>query len=234
MLWRIYRVPSRIVPMKQGQNPILWSFRRCPYAMRARLAIEASQCQVFLREILLRQKPVEFLALSPKATVPVLQLPTGEVIDESRDIMIWSLYRSDPQNWLTIWHRDKESCRSFLDDLDGGFKNHLDHYKYASRYDPGVGDAHRNEASLFLTEINQRLIKHNGFLSGAHFGLLDAATLPFIRQFRGVDIDWFDRQDWPHLHGWLDNFLQSAAFETVMQKYQPWQTGDAEIIFPSA
>ena len=109
--------------------PVLWSFRRCPYAMRARLAIAASGQQVLLREILLRDKPAAFVAASPKATVPVLQLADGTVIDESRDIMMWALNQSDPDAWLAVWHRDQDAALRFLDQLDGPFKAHLDRYK---------------------------------------------------------------------------------------------------------
>ncbi|NDA18305.1 MAG: glutathione S-transferase, partial [Alphaproteobacteria bacterium] len=117
-----------------GQPPIFWSFRRCPYAMRARLAIAASGQVVQLREILLRDKPDAFLLASPKGTVPVLVLEDGTVIDESRDVMFWALGRNDPDDWLAIWRQDPQRVTAFLDRLDGPFKHDLDRYKYASRY----------------------------------------------------------------------------------------------------
>jgi len=218
---------------KQQQSyPVLWSFRRCPYAMRARLAINASQCRVYLREIRLRDKPAEFVAASPKATVPVLVLPDGHVIDESRDIMIWALQQSDPQGWLRVRQADPAFCHAFLDRLDGPFKQQLDRYKYAIRFEPGVGQQSRQDACLFLAEIDQHLETGTGYLSGVDFGVLDAATLPFVRQFRGVDESWFDSQPWPHLHHWLGMFLTSASFTAVMQKYQPWEPDDSVILFP--
>ena len=213
--------------------PVLWSFRRCPYAMRARLAINASQSRVHLREIRLRDKPKEFVSASPKATVPVLVLPDGHVIDESRDIMIWALQQSDPRGWLSLWHADPAFCNAFLDRLDGPFKQQLDRYKYASRFEPAIGQQSRQDACVFLAEINQFLESKASYLSGADFGVLDAATLPFVRQFRGVDEIWFDSQPWPHLHRWLGMFLNSADFGAVMQKYQPWQAGDRVILFPA-
>ena len=121
----------------------------------------------------------------------------------------------------------------FFDQLDGTFKQNLDQYKYASRFEPGVGEQSRQLGSKFLTEIDRKLTLHSGALYGENFGLLDAATLPFVRQFRGVDACWFDNQDWPALHVWLDNFLKSKNFEAVMQKYSPWTTGDIELLFPA-
>ena len=217
---------------QQKSYPVLWSFRRCPYAIRARLAINASQCQVHLREIRLRDKPTEFIFASPKSTVPVLVLPHGHVIDESRDIMIWALQQSDPRGWLRPWQADREFCDTFLDRLDGPFKQQLDRYKYASRFEPSIGQQSRHDACVFLAEINQFLESRAGYLSGADFGVLDAATLPFVRQFRGVDEIWFDLQPWPNLHRWLGMFFNSADFGAVMQKHQPWQPADKAILFP--
>ena len=218
---------------QQQSYPVLWSFRRCPYAMRARLAINASQCRVHLREIRLRDKPREFVSASPKATVPVLVLTDGNVIDESRDIMIWALQQSDPQGWLCRWQADPAFCNTFLDRLDGSFKPQLDRYKYASRFEPAIGQQSRQDACVFLIEIDQFLETKAGYLSGKNFGVLDAATLPFVRQFRGVNEIWFDSQPWPHLHRWLGMFLNSADFGVVMQKHQPWQAGDCAILFPA-
>jgi len=223
-------------PAMTGQQqiyPVLWSFRRCPYAMRARLAIAAGRSRVWLREILLRDKPDAFIAASPKATVPVLVLPDGAVIEESRDIMIWALQNSDPQGWLSVWQNDQPFCTRFLDHLDGPFKQHLDHYKYASRFAAEVGEESRRMGAEFLAEIDQKLAAGSGFLSGPSFGLLDAATLPFVRQFRGVDANWFDHRDWPALHHWLGMFLASEHFAAVMHKYPPWHVGDSALLFPA-
>ena len=218
---------------QQQSFPVLWSFRRCPYAMRARLAINASQCQVHLREIRLSNKPTEFVSVSPKSTVPVLVLPDGYVIDESRDIMIWALQQSDPRGWLRLWQDDQAFCDAFLDRLDGPFKQQLDHYKYASRFEPAIGQQSRQDARVFLAEIDKSLASKAGFLSGVDFGVLDAAALPFVRQFRGVDEVWFDLQPWPNLHRWLGMFLNSADFGAVMHKHQPWQPADKAILFPA-
>jgi glutathione S-transferase len=211
--------------------PVLWSFRRCPYAMRARLAIAASGQRVVLREILLRDKPAAFVDASPKATVPVLQLADGTVIDESRDIMIWALTHADPDGWLAVWQRDRDAALLFLEHLDGPFKAHLDRYKYASRYDRSAAVMHRDSGAVFLVDLD-RTLSGQAALSGAAAGLLDFASLPFVRQFRIADPLWFDMQPWPHLHRWLSAFLTSARFAMVMHKYAPWDAAASPILFP--
>ena len=211
--------------------PVLWSFRRCPYAMRARLAIAASGQQVLLREILLRDKPAAFVAASPKATVPVLQLADGTVIDESRDIMMWALTQSDPDGWLAVWQRDKDAALRFLDQLDGPFKAHLDRYKYASRYDKSAAVMHRDSGAAFLGDLD-RSLSRQAALSGAAMGVLDFASLPFVRQFRIADPQWFDAQPWPHLHRWLAAFLTSPRFARIMHKYAPWDSAASPVLFP--
>ena len=216
--------------MTNSNEPILWSFRRCPYAMRARLALKASGIAVNLREILLRDKPEPFLAASAKGTVPVLVLPDGQVIDESLDVMFWALTRSDPHGWLAVYERDRQGTMAHLTELDDVFKHHLDRYKYATRYDDVDESHHRREGALFLSQWNAILAEQPA-LSGDGLGLLDFATLPFVRQFRIADSRWFDAQDWPHLHDWLQAFLQSALFTSVMQKYKPWNETGEEITF---
>lgn len=211
--------------------PILWSFRRCPYAMRARLAIASSGQKVQLREILLCDKPADFLATSPKGTVPVLKLENGQVIDESRDIMFWALGQNDPEKWLAVWRLNPALARVFLDQLDGAFKHDLDRYKYANRYDCGAGSTHRDCGGAFLAKLDQDL-KQTGALSGPQLGLLDFASLPFVRQFRIADTDWFDNQPWPHLHAWLGGFVNSASFRLVMQKYPQWSRDGQSVAFP--
>lgn len=219
------------------ERPILWSFRRCPYAMRARLAIKSSGIEVELREILLREKPDAFLAASKTATVPVLVQNNGQVIEESLDIMFWALQSSgDPENWLSGWQEDEAGTTAFLKQLDGPFKSDLDRYKYATRYTDDNADAqqlaetHRHSAVVFLEQIETRL-QHQSYLNGTAAGLLDYAVLPFIRQFRIADINWFDEQNWPALHAWLQRFLQSKRFENIMEKYTPWREDNALVIF---
>ena len=211
--------------------PILWSFRRCPYAMRARLAIVSSQQQVELREILLRDKPDVFISVSPKATVPVLQCDDGKVLEESREIMFWALGRNDPDGWLNVWHENPAYVLQFFDRLDGSFKTDLDRYKYASRYDGDAALTHRDAGIVFITELD-KILSRQPALSGAKMGLLDFASLPFLRQFRIADIEWFDAQAWPDLHRWLQAFLGSSRFDRVMHKYSPWRDGEQGVDFP--
>ena len=207
--------------------PILWSFRRCPYAMRARLAIRSSGVQVCLREILLRDKPSRFLAASPKGTVPVLE--TGpELLEESRDIMVWALSRNDPDGWLDM----PPEGHALIDACDGPFKAALDHTKYAVRFPDLDMAEERGKAMDFLAGLNDRLARH-GFLMGSRRTLADMAILPFVRQFAHIDRHWFDAQGLAPLTAWLDDFLASDDFAGVMVKYPPWQEGRDRVLFPA-
>jgi glutathione S-transferase len=207
--------------------PILYSFRRCPYAMRARMAIIASGLQVELREIVLRDKPLEMLAASPKATVPVLVLPDGIVIDESRDIMLWALSLSDPEGLLS------EIDNALITENDGPFKAALDRYKYPHRYDLADGFAHRNDAMNFVSKLNH-MLNQRPYLSGEILGFTDIAIAPFIRQFVATDKEWFNTQGLVAVSDWLETITTSTLFETVMVRYPAWQTGDAATVFPAA
>lgn len=204
--------------------PVLYSFRRCPYAMRARLAIATAQIKVELREVELRNKPDALLLASPKGTVPVLQLGDGEVIDESLDIMIWALHQYDPEHWL------ESQTRQLIQWNDGAFKYYLDRYKYADRYPEHSKLAYRERGELFLAELEQRLNQRK-YLCGDHFSLADAALLPFIRQFAAVDAGWFEMSPYPALKKWLYQFQSSRLFEAVMTKYLPWQPHDPVLFF---
>lgn len=209
---------------KFEMKPILYTFRRCPYAMRARLALAASGVTVELREILLRDKPQAFLDASPSATVPCLVTP-AQTIDESLDIMFWALAQGDPQGWLDM----PEAGLDLIARSDGPFKSALDRTKYATRYPEDDPQQHRAVASDFLTELD---VQVDGWIF-AKPTLADFAILPFVRQFAFIDRDWFDAQPWPDLHAWLDRFLRSAQFDQIMPKYTPWQPDDAPIIFPA-
>lgn len=208
--------------------PVLFSFRRCPYAMRARLAIAEAGVVVDLREIELRNKPQEMLAVSPKGTVPVLALANGSVIDESLDIMFWALAQNDPVGWLETAHLN--DAKQLIAWNDGEFKYHLDRYKYADRYPEFSGPHYRQQGELFLTELELRL-NQNQYLCGHHFSLADAAILPFIRQFAAVDANWFERSPYPAIRQWLNHFLASELFAVVMTKYPPWKPNDPGKLF---
>ena len=206
--------------------PILYSFRRCPYAMRARLALQAAGQAVEHREIALKNKPTEMLRASPKGTVPVLVLADGTVLDESLDIMRWALGRNDPQGWLGGDDAYREDAWDLIAQNDGEFKLHLDRYKYPHRYGLTDGLAHRELARGFLDLLQARLALHS-YLAGARFGLADAAIAPFVRQFAHTASAWFAAQAWSHLAQWLQDFEASAAFAQVMEKHPVWPGGTA-------
>lgn len=217
--------------------PVLYSFRRCPYAMRARLALLVSKQPCELREVSLKSKPVELLKASPKATVPVLVLPNGQVIEQSLEIMRWALSQHDPEGWLQA---DTPSQRAWLEVNDTVFKHALDRYKYPNRYaSEHTGDEahfalkHRAQAADCLMRL-QACLAIQPWLGGASPGLADMAILPFVRQFAEADKDWFARQAWPQLHQWLTQWQASPLFEAVMQKYAPWQPGQSALLFRPA
>jgi len=213
--------------------PVLYSFRRCPYAMRARLAVASSQQRCELREVVLRDKAEEFLQTSPSATVPTLKTVDGGVIDESLDIMIWALSRHDPEGWLAPQSGLLDDMLVLISTADGDFKTALDHYKYASRYDDVDGVEERTKAALFLHQLNNRL-ETSSHLFGEKITLADMAIAPFVRQFAQVDRSWFDAQDWPHLLRWLGDFLGSDRFTSIMDKYPRWQPGMPATHFPAS
>lgn len=209
--------------------PILYSFRRCPYAMRARLAIAYAGVPVALREVVLRQKPAELLAASPKGTVPVMILPDGRVIEESLQIMHWAIQQHDPADWNSHWQDPQ--LQSLIQTNDTEFKYYLDRYKYADRYPEHPADTYRQHGEVFLVQLETRL-QQNRYLFGSAFSLADAAIAPFIRQFAAVDSEWFATSPYPALRQWLQAFVNSAIFQSVMQHYQPWHNNSGLVLFP--
>lgn len=207
-------------------RPILWTFRRCPYAMRARLAIASADVDVELREIVLRDKPQPFLNATSKGTVPVVE--TGEqVIEESLDVMLWALNQNDPEGWLDMTDEGFE----LIAQADGPFKKALDLYKYASRHVDVDAIAERELGGRFVKELND-MLNEQAFLFGTGPRLADMAILPFVRQFAHVDLAWFQEQPWPHLLVWLDAFKASDRFQSIMTKYDPWAIGQTPVAFP--
>lgn len=198
--------------------PILYSFRRCPYAIRARLAIKISNVQIELREVLLADKPKEMLACSAKGTVPVLLLPDGNVIDESLDIMWWALRQHDPQNWLPDKPSKLDEINHLIEMNDTDFKQQLDHYKYAERFPEQSILIYRQQAEGFLQQLEKKLQQYS-YLSGHSISLADMALLPFIRQFANVDKNWFYQTPYRKLQAWLDHLLGENLFRDVMKKY---------------
>ncbi len=200
------------------REPVLYSFRRCPYAIRSRLALVISETTCALREVHLARKPSEMLAVSPKGTVPVLAFADGTVIDESLPIMRWALTQNDPEGWL---ERDDAELMAHN---DGPFKHHLDRYKYPDRHQSNAL-AHRQSGLEFLRILDLRLSTTRQ-LCGAVRGITDAAIMPFVRQFAAVDQDWFAAQPLPYLRAWLADHLASPLFSIVMERNAPWSPGD--------
>ncbi|MCC9623119.1 glutathione S-transferase [Thalassospira sp. MA62] len=217
----------------QSQLPILYSFRRCPYAMRARMSLLAAEIDVELREVVLRDKPQSMIDVSPKATVPVLILPDGTVIDESLEIMVWALVENDPNQWLSPESGTLEDMLALISQNDGPFKHHLDRYKYHNRFEDADPIEHRRDAEKILNRLDGRLAV-GAYLFGSRPALADFAIAPFIRQFANTDRDAFDAMPFVHVQRWLDDFLKSSFFERAMTKYDQWHDGDTPIIFKAS
>jgi len=221
--------------MSTESRAVLYSFRRCPFAMRARLAIDIAQRPCELREVVLAAKPAALLQASPKGTVPVWVDAQAGVIDQSLDIMrhvlaqgscVSHLPSSDPDHVMHAW---VQTC-------DGEFKHHLDRYKYASRYaTPAAEESmslhHRECAAAFIRTLDAQL-RTTEHLAGEAQGWPDLAIAPFIRQFRLADAQWFDQQPWPGVHTWLQRFLDDPRFARIMQKFPPWREGEPGVPFP--
>ncbi|QXZ11913.1 glutathione S-transferase [Pseudomonas sp. AO-1] len=191
----------------------LYSFRRCPYAMRARMALRYSGVAVEIVEVSLKAKPAAMLAISPKGTVPVLEAD-GRVIDESLEIMRWALAQHDPDDWLL----DGDSrIAELIEANDQGFKVHLNRYKYAERYPEQPMEVYRAEGAVFLQRLDG-LLEGRDYLLSDHLSLADVALLPFVRQFAHVDREWFAQTPYVRLQAWLQRFLESNLFTSIMKK----------------
>ena len=195
--------------------PVLYSFRRCPYAIRARMAIVRTEHKCEHREVILRDRPEHMMEISPKGTVPVMLLPNGEVIEESLEIMQYVL------NWEL-----NEDEAYWIDRNDNEFKYHLDRYKYPNRFENVDFIQQRDLAKRYLDDLDN-------YLSDSMSTRLSDALFPFVRQFANHDRAWFDAQDWQNLHQWLENNLISDEFARCMKKYQQWHAGDEVAIFPT-
>jgi len=209
--------------------PLLYSFRRCPYAMRARLGLLFAEVPVALREIVLKNKPSPMLAISPKGTVPVLQLSEGRVIEESREIMEWALAQQDPQGLL-----DSETlpqAQALIDKNDNEFKHWLDRYKYADRHIEMTQTEYRQQGEVFL-QVLEELLTQNNYLLGDKPSLADIGVMPFVRQFAHVDRKVFYALPYPNLQQWLQHWLEHPVFLQAMTKFTPWQEGDDLVVFP--
>ena len=210
--------------MSDSALPVLYSFRRCPYAMRARLALYVSGMVYEHREVVLKNKPAHMLALSPKGTVPVLWLhgtAGSKVLEQSMDIMFWALHQNDPLDWLPASNAGMADALALIAHNDGPFKQQLDRYKYPNRSGLESGVADRDEAAIWLRTLDARL-RAQPELAGEHFGMADAAVAPFVRQYAHTNPTWFAAQPWPALASWLTKFEASDLFQTIMHKHAPW------------
>ena len=196
--------------------------------MRARLAIAYSQQSVYLREVVLKHKPKEMIVLSEKATVPVLQLTNGDVIDESLDIMIWALEYADPKGWLTP---NLPLMLELIDENDFEFKNWLDKYKYADRFPQQSVDYYQQRADDFLFKLETKL-QGSRYLFGENISLADMAIFPFVRQFAGVDKTYFENLSYRALQNWLTNLTTLPLFISIMSKYPSWNSENKGVLFP--
>lgn len=195
----------------------LYSFRRCPYAMRARLALRYAGVPVQIVEVSLKAKPAEMLALSPKGTVPVLALE-DRVIDESLEIMHWALAQHDPEDWrLSTAPSAQARMAALIAENDQVFKVHLNRYKYAERYPEAPMEHYRGQGEAFLARLDG-LLQQRRYLLAEHPSLADMALLPFVRQFAHVDREWFAQTPHGALQRWLREWLESPLFVGVMAK----------------
>ena len=215
--------------------PVLYSFRRCPYAMRARLALAASGQECELREVVLRNKPPSLLQASPQGTVPVLVLPPtpdgapGQVLEHSLDIMLWTLARHDPEAWLAPTEGTLADMLTLISQCDGPFKHALDRCKYPNRYPDADPTLARAQAMAWLQVLEERLTRQP-FLFGTHTALADMAIAPFVRQFAGIDAGWWEGQPWPRLQAWLAQWQSSPLLESVMHKLPAWVEGTVGVL----
>jgi UPF0176 protein len=222
---------ERVAALLPLDAPVLYSFRRCPYAMRARLVLLSCGIRCEIREIALSQKPDNMLAVSPKGTVPVLVLK-DQVLEQSLDIVHWALLQKDPAQWSTAGSALHEEALALVQQCDGEFKHHLDRYKYPNRYDLPNGMVHQQGGAAFLEQLNARL-SHTAGLISTEWCWVDAAIAPFVRQFARTDREWFDAQAWKPLQNWLTHFENSEAYAVVMHKYKVWHQDAKPVSYPA-
>ena len=213
------------------KTPILYSFKRCPYAMRARMAIKLANISCEIREIKLNNKPDHMLEVSPKGTVPVLILE-NKIIDESNEIIKWALDQVDVFEG-NLNKYELNLSEELINIFDVKFKFHLDRYKYANRYDDFSKKDHRSECMKILDELNER-ISNKKWIFGKNINKLDISILPFIRQFRIADPKWFDDQtSIPNIKRILKNFFESKLLKETMINYKVWEEGSKPVYFPT-
>lgn len=209
-------------------TPILYSFRRCPYCMRAHMALKYANLKIILREVELSDLPEEALAVSSHATVPSLVISENEYMDESWDIVKWATQQKDPENWLGDNNEYLHDAEILVETNDYSFKDDLDHYKYADRHAEHSMEYYRQRGEEFLKELND-MLEENNFLLAETITIADIAVFPFVRQFAMVDKDWFDKAPYPELQRWLAFMLDTEWFREAFKKHEIWKPGAEDI-----
>ncbi len=212
-----------IVPLEMPEaknNPILYSFRRCPFAMRARLALHAADITVILREVALKNKPQAMLSLSLKATVPVLQLPNGDVLEESFEIMLWALYQNDPCNLLISNKRENQAALDLIH-VSTEMNALIREIKFNERH-PELSLKQAQENILPYLDKFEALLQNHTYLNGETLKYIDYALFPFIRQLIHIDPNWFSTLPYPETYRWYKKLHTSEAFQHIMIKHKPW------------
>jgi glutathione S-transferase len=244
MFVHIFMVSQLPKLTKSPELPRLYSFRRCPYAIRARMALAYARICYELREVSLKNKPQEMLTISPKGTTPVLQLfdqdrhpQESMVLEESLDIMHWALNQDDPAGWQNLSDRHLAIAQELININDTTFKKFLDRYKYPQRFPEQTQEFYRQGAEEFLQLLEVRLGEMDGqvrFLFGDRPTMADTAIFPFVRQFAHVDRDWFDRSPYIFLQQWLRWYENSGLFAVVMQKFPVWESGQPAVVIANS
>jgi glutathione S-transferase len=208
--------------------PILYSFRRCPYCIRAHMTLKQSGIKVELREVKLSDMPAEALALSPEATVPILALSDGTVFTESWDIVKWSLAQNDPKLWLGDNDEYSLDAEMLIETNDFSFKEDLDRYKYADRFPEYSEEHYRTACEEFIEELEE-MLNENRYLLADQMSLADIGVFPFVRQFSLVNKEWFVSTPYPKVQNWLQNLIDTDLFQMVFQKHELWNTDSTTI-----
>lgn len=209
-------------------TPVLYSFRRCPYCIRAHMALKYASLEIILRNVELSDLPAEALAVSPHATVPSLVIGENDFMDESWDIVKWATQNNDPENWLGVDNEYLNDAEMLVETNDFSFKDDLDHYKYADRHPEHSMEYYRQRCEEFLEELND-MLEENNFLLAEVITIADIAIFPFIRQFAMVDKDWFDKAPYPGLQRWLSFMLDTEWFGEAFKKRDTWEPGSEDI-----
>ena len=205
-------------------TPVFYSFRRCPYCMRAHMALKYSGVRVELREVDLQNYPPQAREISAKATVPVLHLPDGTVIDESWDILKWALAQNDPDHWLGENNEHALDAEILIETNDFSFKEDLDRYKYADRYPEHSEEHYREACEEYIAELED-MLSENCYLLADRLSLADIGVFPFVRQFSLVDKEWFEQAPYPLVRQWLNTLIDTELFTDAFQKHELWQQG---------